>query len=393
MRFILSTLAVLAALVLIAVSGSMNFLFMQGMGKDETESLVLGAASVAIDIFKAILPVLIWWSYRESRLGFMTTAIAMFAVFTVFSLTSAIGFSATNRGHISGIREGANAQLEAVMEDLKVETAKLEALPQHRPAPILEQQINRVRTDRLWSRTKQCTDATLKQSRAFCDQYFSLKSELESAILAERIERRLKELKRSEPRLKRSGAGTDADPQVTVLARLSGNDESSVRTALIIFIAALLEIGSGLGLWMATGHSEIFRRHMPARHQNMQRHAPVMSPVTGPVMSAETIHAAALEAMPVRSLNASATAHARQTQIADIEDYILDRVRPTAEGGLTMADLFADYQSWIAALHKSEATQDLFKTVVEKIMIEVGIQTEGAAFPGIGFAPDALAGR
>lgn len=383
MRFILSTLAVLAALVLIAVSGTMNFLFMQGMGKDETESLVLGAASVAIDIFKALLPILIWWSYRESRYGFMTTAIVMFTIFTAFSLTSAIGFSATNRGHISGIREGANAQLTAVAADIRAETAKLEALPQHRPAPILEQQINRVRTDRLWSRTKQCSDATRTRSRAFCDHYFILKTELESAILAGRSERRIKELKRSESRLKSSGAGGEADPQVTVLARLSGNDESSVRTALIIFIAALLELGSGLGLWMATGHSEIFRRHGPARHLKIQQH--------DPVMSAETIHAAAIEAVPIPSLPMTSNAETRQNQIADIEDYVLDRIRPAEEGKLTMADLFTDYQSWISALRKSEATQDLFKTVVEKIMTEVGVQADGSTFLGIRFAPNALA--
>lgn len=387
MRFILSTLAVLAALVLIAVSGTMNFLFMQGMGKDETEGLVLGGASVAIDIFKAILPILIWWSYRESRFGFMTTAIVMFAVFTAFSLTSAIGFSATNRGHISGIREGANAQLAAVTADIKTEAARLRALPQRRPAAILEQQINRVRTDRLWSRTKQCTDATRSQSRAFCDQYFALKTELETAIIAERSEQRLKELKLSEARLKRSGAGADTDPQVTVLARLSGNNEGSVRTALIIFIAALLELGSGLGLWMATGHSEIFRRHAPARQLKAQHHEPVMT--------AEAIHAAAIEAVPLQSLPPNlpiaSDADARQKQIADIEDYILERIRPAENGRLTMADLFADYQSWITAFSKPEAGHDLFKTVVEKIMAEVGVQADGATFRGICFAPQALA--
>ena len=382
MRFILSTLAVLAALVLISVSGAMNFLFMQGMGKDETESLVLGAASVAIDIFKAILPILIWWSYRESRFGFMTTAVVMFAIFTAFSLTSAIGFSATNRGYVSGIREGANAQLAAVAADIEAETAKLQALAKHRPAPILEQQINRVRTDRLWSRTRQCTDATRKRSRAFCDGYFSLKSELETAVLAARIELRLKELKRSETRLKKSGAGTDTDPQVTVLARLSGNDESSVRTALIIFIAALLEFGSGLGLWMATGHSEIFRRRVSARQLKTAHH--------DPIMSAETIHAAAIEAVPIQSLPAASDADERQNQIIDIENYLIERIRPADEGRLTMDDLFADYQSWMAVLRKSEATQDLFETVVEKVMAEVGVQTDGPAFLGIRFVPKAL---
>ena len=56
MRYFIATVGVLASLILLASSASMNYLFMYSLGKTELESHVLSAASVGADVLKASLP-------------------------------------------------------------------------------------------------------------------------------------------------------------------------------------------------------------------------------------------------------------------------------------------------------------------------------------------------
>lgn len=396
MRFLISTLAVLAALVLISVSGAMNYLFMQGMAKTPAESYVMGGASVAVDIIKALLPVLIWWAWKDRRFGFVIPAAFVFIVFSAFSLTSAIGFAASNRGHVSALKEGANAQLAAITSEFKSQNNKRAGLPKHRPVAIVENALAAKRQHRRWSSTKGCIDggATASKSRIFCKQYFTLKAELEAAITAAHVERRLDELRRAEKSLRDRGAGGDADPQVSLFAKLSGNDKSAVRTALVLFIACLLELGSGLGLWIATGHSEIFGRakrakktEAPARESRRSMSAPsampvpeisASSPVAAPPAITDQSHASAPSANDTPD---------QQSLVSVIEDYLLERIRPAAQGGVTLATLYADYQAWTSLTGAMAAQQGFFGMVIEKAMAEVGIPHDGAHYVGIKLAP------
>ena len=43
----------------------------------------------------------------------------------------------------------------------------------------------------------------------------------------------------------------EADPQASVLAKLTGLDIASIQTALTIFVALLIEIGSAFGMYVA----------------------------------------------------------------------------------------------------------------------------------------------
>jgi len=400
MRFLLSTLAVIAALVLIAVSGSMNYLFMQSMAKTQTEGYVLGAASVAVDIFKALLPVLIWWALKDRRYAFMVPAIAMFSVFSAFLLTSAIGFAASNRGHVSELREGANAELAAVTSEIASQSAKLKTLPRHRPAAVVEQALAAKRQHRRWTSTKGCANGkvTANKSRAFCKDYFILKAELEAAVTAAYVERRIADLRRTEKRLRDRGAGGQSDPQVSILAKLSGNDESAVRTALVLFVALLLELGSGLGLWIATGHSEIFGR----KNKTALQPQPVAPPgATRPSRDLTIAHQPdhiAPEASAITQHSPSPPPkqpqepgtdqpQARARAVAQIEDYLLQRIRPAAEGGVTLATLYDDYLAWSAQRRSEAASQGFFGMVIEKAMQEVGIPHDGRHYVGIRLAP------
>ncbi len=55
MRFLVGLVSVGAALTLVAASGLMNWVFMSSLGRSEFEQQILGAVSVAVSAFLALL--------------------------------------------------------------------------------------------------------------------------------------------------------------------------------------------------------------------------------------------------------------------------------------------------------------------------------------------------
>ncbi len=243
-----------AALTLIAASGLMNWVFMASLGKSEFEQQILGAVSVAVSAFLALLPTLLLWAWRERRIVTIVLGVPLFLAFGAFSLSSAVGFAAKNRGSISEDRALATAKLAGLKQEIEEAGAKLKALPPSRPLTVLEESLHGLEQDRRWQSTKSCQDATTDTSRSFCKSYFELKGEVARASEAERLDDRIAQLKSESRRLEEQGAGREADNQAAVLARFFGVQAGKVERALMLFLALLVEIGAALGLFFATGH-------------------------------------------------------------------------------------------------------------------------------------------
>jgi hypothetical protein len=254
LRTLLSILGVCAALVLCAVSGVMNYLFMASLGKTPLEGQVLGAASAAADVLKALLPFFIAWSWAAKRVVAALGAL-VFVFFAGFSLLSAIGFAADTRVTLVEGRENLAHSLDRVMGSLNTLEARRSGLPVHRPAAVLEQEIEAKRQNRRWHATKDCSNATEGESRTFCEEYFRLRAELAAAQEAERLSMEIGSLQVEGAKLRENGAGQDSDPQTSLLSRITGQDPEPVRFALTIAVALLVEIGASLGLFLASGHN------------------------------------------------------------------------------------------------------------------------------------------
>ncbi len=104
MRFLVAVVSAGAALTLIGASGLMNWVFMTSLVKSEFEQQILGAVSVAVSAFLALLPTLLLWAYRERRPLYILLGVPVFLAFAAFSLSSAVGFAAKNRGSLSDDR-------------------------------------------------------------------------------------------------------------------------------------------------------------------------------------------------------------------------------------------------------------------------------------------------
>jgi hypothetical protein len=254
MRFLVATVTAGAALALIAASGLMNWVFMSSLGKTEFEQQILGAVSIAVSAFLALLPTLMLWACREGRSVFLLLGLPVFLAFAAFSLSSAIGFAAKNRGSVAEDRAFATAKLLGVKHEIDEAETRLTALGNPSPFPALQERLRGLEQDRRWQSSKQCADATAEASRAFCRGYFEIKAEAARAIEAQRLQDRLAGLRGDSRQFEDQGAGREADNQAAVLARLLDLPAAKVEHGLTFFLAVLVELGAALGLYFATGH-------------------------------------------------------------------------------------------------------------------------------------------
>jgi hypothetical protein len=237
--------------MLTAASMFMNWLFWTGQGADASAAQVLGAVSIGIDVFKASLPLVIAWAWSARlRLGCII-GIVFFCGCLAFSLFSAIGFAASSRGAVTGSREAVSLRYQAAEQELQEIKARVASFGTIRPRAVIEAAIARAKQDRYWSSSNECKDATTEASRAFCRSMGDLGVELAKAIEIERLQERGPLLRTEIDNLLAAGAQTDQDQQAGLLSRLTGFGVVRVQTSIVVLFAALVELGSAFGLFLA----------------------------------------------------------------------------------------------------------------------------------------------
>lgn len=252
-RHALGVLGVLAAGVLLVVSAAMNYRFGFSLGKTAIDGQIYGLASAAADCFKALAPFFFFAAMRNKMWSQAMAAAVVWFVVTAYSMTSAVGHAALNRLDTTGQRAVEAANYKDLRADMKRAQEQLAWIPQHRPAATVEADIAAQKTQRMWSWTNGCNAAstTTNPARTFCSNVHKLEAELASANQASKLEARIAE---ATVKLGQSHGGTvmaDADPQASVLAKLLGVNIDTIQIALTLFVALLIEIGSGFGMYVA----------------------------------------------------------------------------------------------------------------------------------------------
>src|SRR5690606_4067368 len=120
-----------------------------------------------------------------------------------------------------------------------------------------------------------CSKVTGPKGRDFCQKYHGLSAELADAQQSDALEARIAEV---HAKLGESENGSGhavmaaADPQAAVLTKLAAlvfpsGEVEDVQTAMTIFIALLLEVGSGFGMYVAFSQWRLYERRAPAAPQ------------------------------------------------------------------------------------------------------------------------------
>lgn len=330
----------------------MNWRFGYSLGTTEFDGLIYGAASAAADCLKALIPFFLFAAIRNRMWSQAAAAAVVGVVVTAYSLTSALGHAALNRLDTTGQR----AQQTAVYQDMRSDVKRMEEqvgwIPKHRPAATVASEMNGLKNQIYWSRTQGCTVVNGKFNRDFCQQYHTLSAEHANAVQAADLSKKIMEVK---AQLAKSGdshtALTEADPQAAMLAKIGGLvfpdlKVDDVQMALTIFIALLLEVGSGFGMYIAFSQWRLHDAlHNPkvasaaavgqaavAMPLDVEVQVPVATPVAAQTIAIPAIAAAAPAAVPatpaVQAIPAAPPAPAVITPPAATANDNTDRALP-----------------------------------------------------------------
>lgn len=348
MRHVLGALGVIAAGVLLAVSAAMNWRFGFSLGKTEMDGQIYGAASAAADCFKALVPFFFFAAIRNKMWSQAAASAVVWVVVTSYSLTSALGHAALNRLDTSGHRAVEAATYKDLRSDLKRAEDQASWIPQHRPALTVQSEINGVKNQRAWTTTAGCTEVNGRYSRDFCQKYHTLNAELASAKQSAELGNRIDGIKVELAKSEGASVMSEADPQAAVLAKLSGLlfpniKVEDVQTALTIFVALLLEVGSAFGMYVAFAYWNIHeRRQVPAVQAAASAVAAAVPVATALIVEPKKPQAGAND-------NRSLPAQVPKMLVPenDVERFYKERIE-TADAGssLTASALYEDYCMW-----------------------------------------------
>jgi hypothetical protein len=345
MRHALGVLGVLAAGVLLAVSCAMNWRFGFSLGRTEFDGQIYGAASAAADCMKALVPFFFFAAIRNKMWSQAAASALVWVVVTSYSLTSALGHAALNRLDTAGQRTATADSYKDHRADLARAQEQLSWIPQHRPAQAVQADIDAVKDERAWTGTEQCSKVTGSKSRGFCQKYHALSAELASAQQSIALEARIADIQGKMTNVNGHAVMTEADPQAAVLAKLAAIIAPNIKiedvqTALTVFVALLLEVGSGFGMYIAFSQWRLYESHAPT--------APVMVPVSTAAAAVAAPTAVAI-AKPRSGANDNRSAPPAQRLIApenDVERFYKERIETQDGSSLTATSLYEDYCAW-----------------------------------------------
>ncbi|HRD77958.1 MAG TPA: hypothetical protein PK264_18800, partial [Hyphomicrobiaceae bacterium] len=339
------------------------------LGKTEFDGQIYGAASAAADCFKALVPFFLFAAIKNRIWSQAAAAAVVWVVVTAYSLTSALGHAALNRFDTTGQRAVDAQVYKDLRADLKRAQDQLSWIPQHRPAASVQSAIDGLKGQPLWKSSKGCADQN-RWSREFCQQYFTLTAELAAGQQAVQLEARIAEISTKLAAVKGGQTMAEADPQAVVLARLAGLALPNVKvediqTALTIFVALLLEIGSGFGMYVAFSQWRLYDRQVPAVTETRTTSMPVSTAHVEPIPAPIAVPAAtavAAQAPPVPALAAPAvkrvTANDNKVPVkgiapeTDVERFYKERIETTDGSTVTATELYEDYCAWCEQLNK-----------------------------------------
>lgn len=368
----------------------MNWRFGFSLGKTEFDGQIYGAASAAADCLKALIPFFLFAAVRNRMWSQAAASTVVWVVVTAYSLTSALGHAALNRLDTAGQR----AQQTAVYQDMRSDIKRMESqvswIPQHRPAATVASEMDGLRNQLAWKRTKECTSVAGKYNREFCQQFHTLSAEHANGVQSAQLSKKIMEVKAE---LAKAGeehtALTEADPQAAMLAKISNLVFANVKVddvqmALTIFIALLLEVGSSFGMYVAfsqwrlhdsltipaaanaaaVGHAAVAAQALvPVAANDAPAQMPVAAravipeaipsemPVAAPVQAiAATAPAPAMIAPPVTTANDNTDkAMPVQRMVApesDVERFQKEKIETEDGATITATELYDNYCQW-----------------------------------------------
>lgn len=254
--------AVVAVLAICAVSMLIQWRFGYSWGRTSaageiwggwTEAHLYGAAAVAGDALKALLPLIFMAAFFSGYWLKGLVGAVLWTATVACAVMGALGHIAVNRFDTIDTRAHASASYQDVRAEMKRASESMSWVPAHRPIDTVSAELNVHKAQRFWLVTDQCTDVKGKSAREYCQQFHKMEAELASGIEAGKIQARIDAASVKIATSFKTGAPSEADPQAGVIARITGKDIGTVQGFLVFLIAFLIEGVAGFGLYAVCG--------------------------------------------------------------------------------------------------------------------------------------------
>jgi hypothetical protein len=324
---ILSSLGLMASLVILLASVFMNYLFLSSIGKTPFEGYVFGAVSAAADILKALLPFFIAWGWRQRHLSVAVPGFMIWLLFACFSLLSAIGFSAQNRSVVTEVSQDQRSLKEHLKIELKRIKAQRTNLGSHRSIDVIKEAMSRHQQNIRWLSTKNCKTATVELSHRYCKDYFELRTELATSKKAKELDLALGQLRQKLEETSSYPIKTGMGAQLKFLSHFLPLSHERLEVVMTVLIALLVELGASMGLYLSLSHQR--------KQQQKTNKA--------------------------------------QPSVGLIEDFCLNCLLHKPDGELNETELFNAYEHWCEQEGFTALEEQVFKSAFGILAIDVGI--------------------
>ena len=275
LRYSIGTIGLLGSGVLLAVSALMNYRFGYTLGRTPEDGHIYGMAAMAADSLKACVPFIIFAAWRSRVMPVFWGSLVVWMVMLTFGLAGAAGHAALNRLDTASNRVGAATSYQDARTELKSARLDRGFIPPHRPEATVRAEMEKHKTNRAWTQSSECSEATGKSQRDYCSQYHTLNAELGYAMQAAKLDARIEKLTAKSDQIgSHGGVQSEADPQASVLSKLTTLDIPTTQIVLILLIVAVLEVGGGFGPYVSLSY--IFPRK-PHEELEQKAEAPALA--------------------------------------------------------------------------------------------------------------------
>jgi hypothetical protein len=330
---------IIVSLGLIAVSVALNVRMGYRSADSETDGRLYGIGAGLGDCLKAIAPFMLSWSLRHRDVLAAISAAALFGICTGYSFIAAFGFAAEHRANKAGVVQGNMDSYGDLRGEKKRLEGRLAFLGPQRSSREVEHAVKAVFSQRAWAGGQtvgalsgECT-VNRKSTRSACERVANLQAEL---VRAQEAEQAASDLRAVFAKLEgRNNVSVAVDPQVDALAKVAnlvtgvpGKEE--IGLALSFLLACFIEVGSGVGLYMAT---------TPWRMRG----------------------------------EGSLGAERRPRALGHVEGYMLERVEP-GDGLMSVRALHDDYVRWCRRRNEVPYTETEFALRFSETAKDVGLE-------------------
>ena len=334
-------IGIVVSLVLIVGSVILNFRVGYRSADTELDAWVYGCCAGAADGLKAVAPFAAYWGWKNKDWLAVATAVCVFVAISSYTFSAEFGFAAQHRVFKQGERSGATERRGDVRRAFERAEAKLVKIGPQRSVEEIEKAIETANGKTVGDRgrtvdqvSSRCT-LNRKESREACAEIAGLSEEGARAREYMRLETEVAALRLRLDNMKDAPTRGTGDPQIDAVERAIGLtpfkvDRSDVEVVLSALVALFIELGSGLGLYIAT---------TPWRGRSL-----AVRSYLGGKRTAKTTKEEATRAVGDNRPEKDEAAMA----LGSVEEFMLERLELKPGRELSAGDVFAAYRSWCA---------------------------------------------